>query len=256
MNTPPLAIIPTSIISDPRIGDAAIRTLIALASHCNQDRIAWPSVSKLAKMLNKQKRAVQSDLRKLAEAGYIKIIPQFRDNSQTTNKYQVVFDVDMGVSLNDMGGCRSTTRGGVAEQHGGGVAEQHPEQNHLTVNKKKDNQKMVVDNFEGDDFAIEQADVCWDYWAANDKFPKGDALAAFRGWLRNSKPKNRNCSPSGQEKQNSPIEVENNIWRKRIEGYAKTGFWASMWGKRPDEAGTDAPAHLTQEILNGQMATA
>ncbi len=250
-NTPPLAILPSRIVTDRSIGDAAIRTLIALAAHCNQDRLAWPSVKSLAEKLGKSVRAVQNDLKALEDGEYIKREAQFRNGQQVQNRYRVFFDSPIG------GGEAELQGGGEAELQGGGEAVLHTEQNHLTIKKKKGFLDFVSEEYKGDPIAKEQAAACWDYWEANNKFPEGCYKAAFRGWLRKGKSLSRpDRAPSQQKPRDNTPKTDNtgtsadaSTWRRRLEGFAKSGFWVGAWGGRPD--GSDgrcyAPADLLKE---------
>ncbi len=64
-------------------------TLLALANHADHaNHACWPSIATLARETSLSKRAVQRQIKALAEAGWIRIERQFRDDgSQTSNRY-------------------------------------------------------------------------------------------------------------------------------------------------------------------------
>lgn len=57
---------------DARLGDAAFRTYAALCSYRNNETgLAFPKTSTLAQNVSKSVRAVQKDLQKLLDLGYV-----------------------------------------------------------------------------------------------------------------------------------------------------------------------------------------
>lgn len=58
---------------DPKLKDARLLTLLALADHANDENMCWPSIPKLAQRARVSDRQVQRVLQWLINAGYIRV---------------------------------------------------------------------------------------------------------------------------------------------------------------------------------------
>lgn len=89
------AIVPASVAADHSLSKGALRVLIALASHANPARLAWPKHRTLCAELGLDyehggRRSVRGWLAELVEAGYIRSGRYVRaDGGYGSNRYEV-----------------------------------------------------------------------------------------------------------------------------------------------------------------------
>ena len=124
------------------------------------------------------------------------------------------------------------------------------------IKNKKDFEFLVVDNF-GDTKEIkDQINACWDYWMAYpDKMPSGDMVAAFRGWMRNAKPRQglsgdkagRSQRQSGKSIGGASLAETD---RKRVQDFYDNGFWLPQWGPKPNEPRCQILPSVLKEFKN------
>lgn len=87
--------IPARAFVDRRLDNAALRVLGILGCYSNRFGWCFPSLSELAKETGVSRQAISKQVAVLIELGYLKSRVRFRPNgSQTTNKYQIIFDAD------------------------------------------------------------------------------------------------------------------------------------------------------------------
>ena len=104
--------------------------LVKIADNANDDGIAWPSIKTIAEHVELSPRAVQNNIRRLADDGFLKIEERYVGGVQLPNFYQLIETVhETTGGVNDLqgGGCGcSRCRGGVQQMREGGVQQVHP----------------------------------------------------------------------------------------------------------------------------------
>jgi len=132
-----------------------------------------------------------------------------------------------------------------------------------SIKKQKGFLDLVFKNY-GESAEIEQhALACWDYWLAYPhKRPTGDLIAAFKGWMRNAKPKsgfagkqgNPSTSRSNTYSRDKPANGRgaglNEMDRQRVKGYYESGFWLPQFGEKPDHPDCRIDPAIIQEFQN------
>lgn len=89
------AILPSSLVADRRIGDAAFRVLAALSTYADRDGWCWPSQQTLASDVGTSRRSVRTQLDVLEEAGYVESSRRIRaDGSESSKTYRLLYDRD------------------------------------------------------------------------------------------------------------------------------------------------------------------
>lgn len=90
-----------------------------------KDEYCYPSQSRIAKATRKDRASVSRDLKKLEEAGFIKIVPQFdKKGGQKTNHYYILKGINsLNGVLSEHRGCVDTTQGGCSQNTGGVLSE-------------------------------------------------------------------------------------------------------------------------------------
>lgn len=86
-------IIPARALGDKRLNRTDIMVLNALGMFGDKEGWSFPSIGKIAEMINAHRVSVSNALSKLAECGYVDSRPRYRDDgSQTSNEYRILFD--------------------------------------------------------------------------------------------------------------------------------------------------------------------
>ncbi|MFH7320708.1 helix-turn-helix domain-containing protein [Desulfurivibrio sp. D14AmB] len=89
-----VAVLPSRIFFDPRIGPAPLRVFGLLASVADHDGYRYVHVRWLAECLGLSLRSIQRHLSLLRATGYIVTDPTFEEgtNRQGVNRYRIVLD--------------------------------------------------------------------------------------------------------------------------------------------------------------------
>jgi GntR family transcriptional regulator len=84
------AVVPARVLDDRAIRPAALRVLLALATHSNRDGWCWPSIPTIARRLGVLRQAVSRAIGELVHLGYLTVQPQTRANgSRSSNLYRI-----------------------------------------------------------------------------------------------------------------------------------------------------------------------
>ena len=102
--------------------------LVKIADNANDDGIAWPSIKTIAKHVELSPRAVQNNIRRLADDGFLKIEERYVGDVQLPNVYQLIETMhETTGGVNDLqGGAGAGDSGGGAADAGGGGAGDSP----------------------------------------------------------------------------------------------------------------------------------
>lgn len=92
---------------DPDLVGSRLNILLCLADHANDDGVCWPSISRIAKRSRIDRNNVMDHIKKLTEAGYIKV----EHRSGTSNVYKVFPKITSGGSTTS-GADATPTSGG------------------------------------------------------------------------------------------------------------------------------------------------
>lgn len=100
--------------------------LVKIADNANDDGIAWPSIKTIAEHVELSPRAVQNNIRRLADDGFLKIEERYVGGVQLPNFYQLIETVhETTGGVNDLQGggrVQQMQGGGAADAGGGGAA--------------------------------------------------------------------------------------------------------------------------------------
>lgn len=100
-----LSLVPARAASDPRLGAAACRVLLAIGAHVNRDGWCWPSFATIADMVGTGRQAVMRQVGELVDLGYLERQHRKRENgSAASNAYRIIFDDGEVVTSGDQGG--------------------------------------------------------------------------------------------------------------------------------------------------------
>lgn len=87
-------IIPARALGDKRLNRTDIMTLNALGLFGNRAGWCYPSLKKIAQMIDAHRVSVSNAVTKLTECGYLQTRARHReDGSQTSNEYRILYDV-------------------------------------------------------------------------------------------------------------------------------------------------------------------
>lgn len=167
--------------------------LIALANRADEEGYCYPGYKKLASQCSMARSTVILHVKALEKEGFIEISSQQRENgSDTSNLYRL--------GLNRVGSEIRTPPGPKLTPPGSEIRTpiyEHNLQNKKTALTRSDFLREIdvarlagrFQAYTQDESVIAvEAENVWDYWAAYpQKAPTGDQVAAFVGWLRQSR---------------------------------------------------------------------
>jgi hypothetical protein len=82
--------LPAAAVYDRQLTNRDVRVFAALAIHAARNGACFPSVGLIAHRLGVTRQAVQRQLRRLKQLGYIEVCPQTRPNgARTANLYTI-----------------------------------------------------------------------------------------------------------------------------------------------------------------------
>lgn len=84
---------PATATSDPRLSDSEYRTLAAIGTFTDKNGWCRPSQMAIAEMRGVSRKTINQHIKKLADLGYLNVIPRFNEKgAQISNMMQVKFD--------------------------------------------------------------------------------------------------------------------------------------------------------------------
>lgn len=228
---------------DPRLQEQTKLMLALLVRYADQNGIIkWFSVKETALGKQVSRRAIQNQIDKLIRLGYLQKAKN--KGVDWRNKYFLIYsNIHQNCHVTSLGDTPHVTQSGhihdtsldhtpcdPIESHNENYEikkekRAHPRENFMNIVKEenKEHAFQEIGNF-SETFIDSRALACWTHWEATGDFPKGDYIAAFKGWLYNglhskkiketsSNPKNRNALQGVHvAKPENPIQD----WHKQI----------------------------------------
>lgn len=97
-------VIPSRVLDDDRFAISHLRVIAAIGTFTDKNGWCYPSIKKIAEKARLSRARVFACIKDLKEWGYIEVHCQYRpDNSQTVNRYRVLFDVGAPVDIPNQG---------------------------------------------------------------------------------------------------------------------------------------------------------
>lgn len=87
------SITPSAAAEDKELSDSVFRTLACLGVYGNKSGWCWPSLKTIGDMRGVSKERISADIKILVSKGYVQREERFKNGSQTTNMYRILFDV-------------------------------------------------------------------------------------------------------------------------------------------------------------------
>tara|TARA_R110002124_G_scaffold266813_1_gene433786 strand:+ start:4565 stop:5383 length:819 start_codon:yes stop_codon:yes gene_type:complete len=258
----PLSVVRSDALLDKELQKcpAVYMTLAAIATFTtrNKDGYCYFKQETIAEHLGKSRQAISQHIVKLADLGYIEVISQTYRGFKSNNAYRIRYEgpVNDGASspCSDASSPCTTTQAHLAAKCS-------------SINAEKEKGALTLTNFlievsggfnsgAFNEFDLEEreiirlANMAYDLWAGTGRFPEGCAVAYFRNYIRKS---SSEAKLSEHVKKNlvkgTAEDRENGLWRMRMQGYQKNGFWRSdHWGVEPSHQNTQVPACVLSEF--------
>ena len=229
------------------VGKAGAKfVLFVLADHASADGgSCFPRISHIAKVTEQDERTVRRHLDHLEKIGMINRY-RFRQKSGHLSGYNYQLNLDeehkteLEPPVDNLSTGQNDQRTKCPLPPDKMSALDNPQFNPQL--KKQDFEILIFEKVGETDEIKDQVQACWDYWQAYpEKMPSGDIVAAFKGWMRNAKPRQGFSGKQNATGRNKSFKEDkgagtglNTMDRQRVKGYFETGFWLDQWGEKPD----------------------
>ena len=257
---PPFGCVPTRA-ADGRVGARALRVLIAIAAHANEQRQAWPGQTKIAKLTGIDRRGVGREIAALVSAGLIRVEHRYDEaGDRDASIYTIVLDEGVSsVETTPMGEGVVSCDDTVSPLEMTGVSSVETHKQTILTDQRTDTPRASIDWF------FEE------FWKAypskdpheNPKEPARRQFSALVGsgidpallvrraggfrsatqhsgtapkfipqavnWLRDKRYLDHRESGEALAAE----DAEARQWRARVEGFRRSGYWQSEWGDKP-----------------------
>ena len=268
---------------DPRLQEQTKLMLSLLVRYADQNGIIkWFSVKETALGKQVSRRAIQNQIDKLIIFGYLQKAKN--KGVDWRNKYFLIYsNINKNCHVTLLGDTPHVTQSGHTHDTSldhtpCDLIESHNENYEIKKEKgasprddfldrvKEENKEHAfqeIGNF-SETFINSRALACWTHWEATGDFPKGNYIAAFKGWLYNGLHNNKIKETSAPPKNSNALQREHvaepknpiQNWHKQIELIVGTGILKS-WFRECWHDGNGklcAPSKFTAQRIKEQYS--
>lgn len=258
----PLSVVRSDALLDPELqkSPAVYMTLAAIATFTtrSKDGYCYFKQETIANHLGKSRQAVSRDINKLAELGYVEVISQtyrgFKSNNAYRIRYEGSVNTDATSRCNDATSRCTTTQRDVAAKCSSINAKKEKEALTREIFRKKVDQAFKDGEFSEFKFTLDglmyEVGAAYDHWEGYDRFPEGDIIAAFRGWLRkaSNEAELKTLVTKRKERKGVSVDAGSSNWRLKVKNWKESKFWYPSWGEAPDHPNTRVPVEILNEF--------
>jgi DNA-binding transcriptional ArsR family regulator len=271
----PFIVVRSDALQDKELqkSPAVFMTLCAISTMTTRgkDGYCYFKQETISKQLGKSRQALSQHLNKLAELGYLEIIPQTYRGFKSNNAYRLKYDSELTPQNNDASSpCDDASSPCDDASSPCDTTQAHLATKCSYLNAKKEKEPLTRNEFlraihggyKADAFKewehlteteiAASAEACLDFYGSKGEWPKGDPILVVRHWIRGGvqrgnirkKPKSRDNAcrveqAEWTEQQQKFVEAVK-VWKRT------NGYWHPDFGAPPDSPDTKVPL----EVLN------
>ena len=204
----PLSVVRSDALLDPELQKcpAVYMTLAAISTFTtrSKDGYCYFKQETIAKHLGKSRQAISQHLTKLSKLGYVEIISQNYRGFKSNNAYRIKYDGALNHDasspcIDESSPCTTTQAHLAAKCSSINAIKEKKERFFEDVKKEKEKFQFLGLGRISEEEIIYRADECWDFWEGYNKFPEGNYVSAFKGWLRKGKKRSEKASKGERE---------------------------------------------------------